>query len=149
MNKSTMMIATAAAAILVAAAIVAADEGKIAKSSDGTCQVTAPSSWTIGALPSTAASPDKSQAITVSSPKMIDSFDELKKGAKTMYKDSKVTKDAPAEFEMEGKSMGGAPDVYRAVPAAAGKYCIAEITYKSGTVDDARKIVETLKPVAK
>ncbi|HUL71760.1 MAG TPA: hypothetical protein VLT86_01580 [Vicinamibacterales bacterium] len=135
--------------VVVAAAVVAAQAGKVVKSSDGACQATVPASWIAGSLPSTANSADKSLTIVVSSPKMIDSFDELKKTAQTVYKESKVTKDSATEFEMQGKSVTGTPDVYRAIPGAAGKYCIAEVTYQSGTADDVRKIALTLKATGK
>jgi len=80
---------------------------------------------------------------------MIDTFDELKQTARTVYKDSKVTKDSATEFEMVGKSITGKPDVYRAIPAGAGKFCVAEITYSAGTPEDASKILAALKATGK
>lgn len=132
------------AALLAGTCIQAAD--KTVASRDATCHVSVPSDWVSDALPGMAHSPDKKLTVTVSSPKMIDSFAELKQNARNVYKESKVTKDSASEFEMEGKSIAGKPDVYRAIPAPGGKFCIAEAVYPGATVDDARKIVETLKP---
>jgi hypothetical protein len=47
---------------------------------------------------------------------------------------------------MQGSSQAGQPNVYRAIPAG-DKVCIAEIVYESGSADDARRIIETLKAV--
>jgi hypothetical protein len=44
---------------------------------------------------------------------------------------------------MEGQSMNGKPDMYRGIPIAGGKFCIAEVIYESGTAADARKIAES------
>ena len=136
-------------AVALAGAVVFAQAEKLARSSDGTCQVSVPAAWTIGALPSTATSADNKQSVTVTSPKMIASFDELKQLAHRTYAESKVTVDSASELEMQGKAINGKPDVYRAIPAGAGKFCIAEVIYTSGTADDARKIVATLKPATK
>ena len=76
---------------------------------------------------------------------MVDSFAQLKQTARDVYKHSKVTKESASEFEMEGKAISGIPDVYRAIPIPGNKFCIAEVIYKSGTVDTARKITATLK----
>jgi hypothetical protein len=125
-------------------ALFAAD-GKTIATRDGGCQVTVPATWVVGAIGSMADSPDKKVSAVVSSPKMIDSFGEAKQTAKTVYKNSRVVKDSATEFEMEGKSITDKPDVYRLIPVAGNKFCVAEVQYQSGTVDDARKIVETLK----
>jgi hypothetical protein len=122
-----------------------ATDDQIVKSRDGACQVSVPASWKVTPMLASAASADNKLSITVSSPKMIDSFSELKQNAKSVYKQSKPTKDTATEFEMEGSSMAGKPDVYRAIPAVSGKYCIAEVIYESGTIDAARAIVRTLK----
>ena len=90
---------------------------------------------------------DKKFSATVSSPKMIDSFSELKQNARTVYKESKVTKDSLTEFEMEGKSIAGKPDVYRAIPVAGNKFCIVDVTYPDGSLEEARKIAASLKVV--
>jgi hypothetical protein len=47
---------------------------------------------------------------------------------------------------MGGMGTSGKPNFYLAVPAGA-RVCIAEITYESGTADDAKAILETLKSV--
>ncbi|MFY9648292.1 MAG: hypothetical protein WAK29_24160 [Terriglobales bacterium] len=57
-----------------------------------------------------------------------------------------MTKDSATEFEMEGQSMNGKPNVYRGIPIAGGKFCIAEVICESGTAEGARKIAVTLKP---
>ena len=132
------------AGALLAGTCLAAD--KTVTSRDSICQISVPADWVSEALPGLAHSSDKKMTVAVSSPRMIDSFAQLKQNARNVYKESKVTKDSGSEFEMEGKSMGGKPDVYRAIPASGGKFCIAEVTYQSGTADDAKRIVETLKP---
>lgn len=123
-------------------AIASAEPTKSVATTNGKCAVTVPASWSTEL--SSADSPDKKRSITVSSPKAFDSFDQLKKVAPTAYKDSKVTKDTATEFEMEGKSMNGKPDVYRAIPAGPKVFCVTEAIYQSGTVDDARALVRTL-----
>jgi hypothetical protein len=137
-----------AACVCVAAAVAA--QGKTVKSSNGSCELAVPATWNVGDLPSSADSADKKVNVIVSSPKVIDTFDELKQTARTVYKDSKVTKDSATEFEMVGKSITGKPDVYRAIPAGgAGKFCVAEITYLAGTPEDASKILAALKSTGK
>ena len=71
------------------------------KSRDGVCQVSAPANWTPGLIGGTAESPDKKVSLAVSSPKMVDSFAELKQTAQSVYKNRKVTKDTAGEFIME------------------------------------------------
>ena len=132
------------ALLLTSAGVQAAD--KTVANRDATCHVSVPSDWVSDALPGMAHSPDKKLTIVVSSPRMIDSFAELKQNARKVYSQSKVTKDSASEFEMEGKSAAGKPDVYRAVPGTGGKFCIADVTYQGGTAEDARKIIETLGP---
>jgi hypothetical protein len=117
------------------------------KSRDGSCQVTIPSGWVVGELGGTADSANKQSSLAISAPKMVDSFAELKQTAKSVYKSSKITKDSAGEFEMEGKSIAGQPDVYRAVPIGPGKFCIVEVIYKSGTPDEPRAIAQTLRAV--
>jgi hypothetical protein len=138
MRKSFLWIA-------LAAPLGFAADGKTIATRDGVCQVTVPANWLVGSIGSMADSPDKKVSAIVSSPKMVDSFPEAKQTAKTVYKNSKVVKDSATEFEMEGKSITDKPDVYRLIPVAGNKFCIAEVQYQAGTVDDARKIVETLK----
>ncbi len=121
-----------------------AGDVKTIKSRDGSCQVSVPGDWSVGELGGMADSPDKKSGVAVSSPKMVDSFAQLKENARTVYKNSKVIKDSASEFEMEGQSITGQPDVYRAIPIAAGKFCITEVTYKTGNPDQARKIAASL-----
>lgn len=139
MNK----IAVVGTALLIGFAVSAADT-KVIKSRDGGCQITVPGDWTPGALGGTADAPDQKVSAAVSSPKMIDSFDQLKATAQTIYRGSKVTKDSSTEFEMEGKSISNKPNVYRAIPISGGKFCITEVMYESGTVEQARKLAATL-----
>lgn len=139
MNK-TVALATM---LLVGFALSAADS-KVIKSRDGACQINVPGDWAPGALGGTADAPDHKVSSAVSSPKAIDSFDQLKSTAQIVYRGSKVTKDSSTEFEMEGKSITGKPNVYRAIPISSSKFCIAEVMYESGTVEQARKLAETL-----
>jgi hypothetical protein len=129
----------------LAVPVVFAADGKTISTRDGVCQVTVPTTWVVGSIGTIADSPDKKLTAIVSSPKMMDSFAEAKQTAKSVYKNSKVVKDSATEFEMEGKSITDKPDVYRLIPVAGNKFCIAEVQYQSGSVEDARKIVETLK----
>ena len=129
-------------ALLFIAAIAAADGTHTITSSNGKCTIAVPTAWK--GDKSIAQSPDKKASVTLSQPKMIDSFDQLKTTAKGIYKDAKVTKDSATEFEMEGKSLSGKPDVYRAITAGDKAFCIAEVIYESGTADDARTIARTL-----
>jgi hypothetical protein len=124
---------------LMCAGFLLAEDGKTITSRTG-CQLTVPASWTGGT--SLGNSPDKKVSAVVSS--RTDAFPKVKQTAKMVYEGSKVTKDSDTEFEMEGKSLNGKPNVYRAVPSG-GKFCIAEVIYESGTLDDAKRIIETLK----
>lgn len=139
MNKTVAL----AMALLVGLGISAADT-KVIRSRDGGCQITVPDDWTPGALGGTADGPDRKISAAVSSPKMIDSFDQLKSTAQVIYRGSKVTKDSSTEFQMEGKSISGKPNVYRAIPVSGNKFCISEVMYESGTVEEARKLAETV-----
>jgi hypothetical protein len=129
-------------ALLLVPALATADSTKTVLSVSGKCAVTVPAAWK--GDKSIATSPDKKVSILVSQPKMIDSFDELKTSAKQIYQNARVTKDSATEFEFEGKAMNGKPNVYRAIPAGDKVFCLAEVQYESGTVDDARKLVHTL-----
>ena len=90
------------ALVLVAGPVCWAADATV-KSRDGGCQASVPASWTLGQIGGSAASPDGQVSLTISSPKMIDSFAELKQTAQSVYKDSKVTKNAASDFVMEGK----------------------------------------------
>ncbi|HEY6374096.1 MAG TPA: hypothetical protein VIX90_01090 [Edaphobacter sp.] len=51
---------------------------------------------------------------------------------------------SPTEFVMEGQSITGKPDVYRIVPISSSKFCIVEVMYQNGTVEQAREIASSL-----
>jgi hypothetical protein len=139
MRKTAFLFVLSAAACM-------AQNGTM-KSRDGGCQVSVPPEWKTTDGFGIAQSLDKKFSATVSSPKMIDSYSELKQNARTVYKESKVTKDSLTEFEMEGKSIAGKPDVYRAIPVAGNKFCIVDVTYPDGSLEEARKIAASLKAV--
>ncbi len=111
----------------------------------GNCSVSVPANWAVESMIGGAHSPDKKISIVVSSPTHgLNTLAEVEETAPTVYKDDKVTKKSASEFEMEGTSMNGKPNVYRAIPAGA-KVCIAEVVYESGTSAEAKAIVETMK----
>jgi hypothetical protein len=139
-------IALIALILCVPAALFAAD-GQPVLSRNRTCQATVPANWTVDATFGMATSPDKKVSLVVSSPKQISSFDELKLTAPTVYKNDKITKQSASEFQMEGTSINDKPNVYRAIPAGGTNFCIVDVDYQSGTVEDARKIAESLKAV--
>lgn len=139
MKKLTLIV------FLLTAMCATAADTKPVVNRDGNCVVSVPSNWTVDSTLGSGASPDKKVSLVVSSPKHgLSTLDQVEQLAPTMYKDDKVTKQSGSEFEMEGKSMSGKPNFYRAVPAGA-KICIAEITYESGSPADAKAIIETLK----
>ena len=127
--------------LLCLPALAHADDTKKVASYDAACSVTVPTAWK--GDKSFAASADKKVSATVSHPKAMDKFDDVKSATKSLYK-GKVTKDTATELEIEGPSaLNEKPSVYRAI--ANGKtYCLVEVDYESGTVDDARKIARTL-----
>lgn len=141
MNKSLWV----GVVVVAVSAMLVAQEGKKVVSRDGSCQLTVPSAWNVDSMLASGTSANKKVSATVSSPKMISSFDELKQNARRVYANDKVTKDSASEFEMEGQSMNRKPNVYRGIPIAGGKFCIVEVVYESGTAADARKIAETMK----
>jgi hypothetical protein len=117
---------------------------KTVKNPEGNCSVSVPANWTAGTL-GNATSADKKVSIIVSSPKRgLTSITQVQQMAPGIYPDDKVTKSSATEFEMEGKSTSGKPNVYRAI-SAGGRVCIAEITYENGNTADARSTVGTLK----
>ena len=121
-----------------------AADTKTVKNPEGNCSISVPSNWTAGTL-GNAESPDKKISIIVSSPKRgLVSIAQVQQMAPGIYPDDKVTKSSATEFEMEGKSTSGKPNVYRAVPVGA-RVCIAEITYENGATADARTTVGTLQ----
>lgn len=137
MNKLALVL-------LCLPALAAAEDTKDTRklvSYDGACTVTVPAAWK--GDHSSSMSPDKRVSATVSHPKAMDKFDDVKSAGKALYK-GKVTKDTATELEIEGPSaLNEKPSVYRAL--ASGKtFCLVEVDYESGTVDDARKIAHTL-----
>ena len=139
MNKSGLIVC-----LLLTALCASAADTKIVKNPEGNCAISVPANWTTGAL-GNAESPDKKMAIIVSSPKRgLTSITQVQQLAPGIYPSDKVTKSSTTEFEMEGKSTSGKPNVYRAVPAGA-RVCIAEITYENNATDNARSIIGTLK----
>jgi hypothetical protein len=141
MTKSVFIIC-----LLLAALLATAADTKPVKNPDGNCVLSVPANWTVGTI-GNADSPDKKVSIIVSSPKHgLTSLSQVQQMAPGIYPDDKVTKNSATEFEMEGKSTAGKPNVYRAVPSGA-KVCIAEITYENGNTADARNTIGTLKAV--
>lgn len=131
---------------VAAASLISAQNTKKLASHDGDCQISVPASWETSAKGGIGGSADRKISVAVGSPQRITSFDMLKQNAKKLYTKDKVTKDGAAEFEMEGQSMSGKPNVYRAITTPGGKYCTVEVMYESGTAVEARKIAESLKP---
>jgi len=139
MNKSGLIICLFSIVLVASAA-----DTKTVKNPEGNCAISVPANWTAGSL-GNADSPDKKMSIIVSSPKRgLTSISQVQQLAPGIYPDDKVTKSSATEFQMEGKSTSGKPNVYRAVPAGA-RVCIAEITYENGKAAEAKTTVETLK----
>jgi len=130
--------------LLIAVAATAADT-KTATSPEGKCAVTVPSTWITDGLGGVN-SPDNKISAIVRSPKHgLTSLADVKQAAPTIYKDDKVTKDTASDFEMEGKSLNGKPNFYRAIPAGA-QLCIAEVTYDNpASASEAKAVIESLK----
>lgn len=140
MKKLTLVVC-----LVCVSLFAAAGDTQTVTSHSGNCALSVPSSWTVEPLVGGAHSPDKKVSVVVSSPTHgLNSLAEVEEMAPTIYKEDKVTKRSSSEFEMEGKSMNGKPNVYRAIPAGA-HVCIAEITYESGTDADAKAILATMK----
>jgi hypothetical protein len=112
-------------------------------SHDGNCQVSVPSEWSSAGNFGLATSPDKSMSVIVSSPNLSPTLDKVKNNAPKLYPNDKVVKSTPSEFQMEGQGMNGKPNVYRGIQVP-NRVCLVEVTY-GGSIDDARKIAETLK----
>jgi len=123
---------------------VSAADTKQAKNLDGNCSISVPANWSTDSLGG-AESPDKKVTLTVSSPKHgLTSLAQVHQLAPTVYKDDKVTKDTASEFMMEGKSINGKPNVYRAVPAG-DKVCIVDVQYENNDAAAAKAIAQSLK----
>lgn len=128
----------------VAASSILCAQGKPVTSHDGSCQVTVPADWTVSGNFGFANSADNQVSVAVTMPRSTPTLGELKPTAQMIYANDKVVKDTPTAFQMEGQGLEGKPNVYRGIQLA-GKICVVEVTYSSGTIDDARKIAESLK----
>jgi hypothetical protein len=128
----------------LAAAPVLSAQGKAVTSHNGACRVTVPADWSVSGNFGIANSADNTADVAVTSPANTKTLADLKQTAQMIYTGDKVVKDTASEFQMEGTSMNGKPNVYRAIQLP-GKLCIVEVTYSSGTVEDARKIAESVK----
>jgi hypothetical protein len=144
MKEIAFGIRTGLALAVVAAGSMMWAQGKPVTSHDGSCQVTVPADWTVSGSFGIANSADNTVDVAVSMPRSTPTLGGLKQTAQMLYANDKVVKDTPSEFQMEGQGMSGKPNVYRGIQLA-GKICIVEVTYASGTIDDARKIAESLK----
>jgi hypothetical protein len=144
MKETAFGIKSVLALAAVAAGSMLCAQGKPVTSHDGSCQVTVPADWTVSGSFGIANSADKQVDVAVSSPLRTPTLGGLKQTAQMIYTNDKVVKDTPSEFQMEGQGMSGKPNVYRGIQLA-GKVCIVEVTYSSGTIEDARKIAESLK----
>jgi len=139
MNKTGAILC-----LLTISLSVSAADTKLAKNPDGNCSISVPANWSTDSLGG-AESPDKKVTLTVSSPKHgLTSLAQVHQLAPTVYKDDKVTKDTASEFMMEGKSINGKPNVYRAVPAG-DKVCIVDVQYDNNDAAAAKAIAGSLK----
>jgi hypothetical protein len=131
------------AASLIAGSMLCA-QGKAVTSHDGSCQVTVGADWSVTTGFGIANSADKSVNVAVTMPRGTTTLADLKQTVQMIYTGDKIVKDTASEFQMEGMSVMNAPNVYRAIQLP-GKICVVEVTYTSGTIDDARNIAMTLK----
>ena len=139
MNKTGAILC-----LLTISLSVSAADTKLAKNPDGNCSISVPANWSTDSLGG-AESPDKNVTLTVSSPKHgLTSLAQVHQLAPTVYKEDKVTKDTASEFMMEGKSINGKPNVYRAVPAGE-KVCIVDVQYDNNDAAAAKAIAGSLK----
>lgn len=139
MNKTGAILC-----LLTISLSVSAADTKLAKNPDGNCSISVPANWSTDSLGG-AESPDKKVTLTVSSPKHgLTSLAQVHQLAPTVYKEDKVTKDTASEFMMEGKSINGKPNVYRAVPAGE-KVCIVDVQYDNNDAAAAKAIAGSLK----
>jgi len=130
--------------LLIALTATAADT-KTATSPEGKCAVTVPLTWTTDGLGGVN-SPDNKISAIVRSPKHgLTSLADVKQMASGIYKGDKVTKDSTSDFQMEGKSLNGKPNFYRAIPAGA-QLCILEVTYENpASASEAKALIDSLK----
>jgi hypothetical protein len=141
MSKKSLIFTLA---VFAASASLSAQATKTVTSHDKSCQVTVPGNWTVSGSFGIANSPDNKVSIAVNSPMRTTSLDGTKQNAPMLNPADKVVKSTAAEFQMEGRGMNNKPNVYRGIQLT-GKVCIVEVTYESGTLDDARKIAMSLK----
>jgi hypothetical protein len=135
------------AVLLITSPIAFAADTQQLNDRAGVCSVSIPSNWKVTPL-GTAQSADKKDAVILTSPRHgLTSLAQVHEIAPKVYKDDKVVKDSSSEFEMQGKAQNGKPNFYRAIPAGADKVCIVEVIYEDGSLDNARKIAESVKPV--
>jgi hypothetical protein len=144
MNDITYKLRMGLTLAALAAGSILYAQGKTVTSHKGDCQLTVPADWNVTPMFGMANSPDNKWSATLTSPANTTTLGQLKSNAQMIYTNDKVVKDTPTEFQMEGQSLDGKPNVYRGIQLA-GKICIVDVTYDSGTVDDARKIAATLK----
>lgn len=133
----------------IAAADLAADieAGKVRQlpSATGVCFVLVPSGWS--GERAVATSPDGRNAIVVSMPTQVGSFNEFKATARKLYpRERYINHDTASELELEARSPATKTRwvVYRAIATPDNRICVAELTYASMTVVDARTLVRTL-----
>jgi hypothetical protein len=139
-----MRIACVICCLLLLAMFAPAADTKPVKNTGGECVISVPANWSSGSF-GDAQSPDKKMSLVISSPKHgLNTLEQVKQLAPTIYKDDKVTKSSGGEFEMAGQSQNGKPNVYRAIPAGA-KVCIVELIYENGDDSGAKAIVESMK----
>ncbi len=131
-------------AVFAASPMLFAQAGKPVTSHNGSCQVTVPAEWSVSGSFGIANSPDNTVSVAVTSPIHTTSLDNTKQMAPMLYPSDKIAKSTASEFQMEGLSMNNKPNVYRGIQSA-GKVCLVEVIYESGTLDDARKIAASLK----
>ncbi|HEY1464265.1 MAG TPA: hypothetical protein VGF44_12695 [Terriglobales bacterium] len=132
--------------VLGLVSLASAVDKKTVKNNAGNCSISVPADWTVIASIGMANSADKKMSAIVSSPKYGDmTFDHVRQMAPTVYPDDKVTKNTSSEFQMEGMSGNGKPNVYRAVPAGA-KACIVEVQYDNEDAAGAMAIATSLAP---
>lgn len=112
-------------------------------SAAGRCLAILPDNWSSSAQ-NVGQSSDKKVSLTISFPRDVDSFGQLKHKARTLHKHAKVTEDTDLHFELEGSSPDGKPIVYLAI--SDGKmFCEAEVIYEAGTVEEARALARLVK----
>ncbi|MGD0736955.1 MAG: hypothetical protein ABR976_17625 [Terracidiphilus sp.] len=141
MSKKRILVTLAVFAV---SATLYAQNTKTVTSHDKSCQVTVPGSWTVSGSFGIANSPDNKVSVTVNSPLRTPSLSGTKQTAPMLNPADKVVKSTADEFQMEGRGMDNKPNVYRGIQLA-GRVCIVEVTYESGTLDDARRIAMSLK----